>query len=48
MSWTLLQVYHEIVENAAFGTVMACDTIIRFLKLERSFERHTHKPLSSN
>jgi transposase len=43
MSWMLMQVYHEIVENAAFGTVMAFDTIIRFLKLEQSFERHTHK-----
>ena len=43
MSRMLLQVYHEIVENAAFGTVMASDAIIRFLKLEQSFERHTHK-----
>lgn len=43
MSWMLMQVYHEIVENAAFGSVMAFDTIIRFLELEQSFERHTHK-----
>lgn len=43
MSWVLLQVYHEIVENADFGDVMAFDTIIQFLKLEQSFERHTHK-----
>lgn len=43
MSRMLLQVYHEIVENADFGAVMAFDAIIRFLKLEQGFERHTHK-----
>lgn len=43
MSWMLLQVYHEIVENAAFGAVVTFDTIIRFLKLGQSFERHAHK-----
>ena len=43
MSWMLFQVYHEISENAAYGDVVAYDTIIRFLKLERSFDRHTHK-----
>jgi len=32
MSWMLLRVYHEIVENADFGAVLASDTIIRFLK----------------
>jgi hypothetical protein len=43
MSWMLLQVYHEIKENADFGAVMAFDTIIQFLKLDQSFEQHTHK-----
>ena len=43
MSWMLMQVYHEIEENADFGAVMACDTIIQFLGLEQSFIRHTHK-----
>ena len=43
MSWMLLQVCHEIVENADFGAVMAFDIIICFLKLEQSFGRHTHK-----
>jgi len=43
MSKMLLRVRHEIVENADFGAVMASDTIIQSLKLEQSFERHTHK-----
>jgi transposase len=43
MSWMLLQVYHEIVENADFGAVIVFDDIIHFLELEQSFERHTHK-----
>lgn len=43
MSWTLLEVYHEIEENADFGAVIAGDTIIQFLGLEQSFNRHTHK-----
>lgn len=43
MSWMLMQVYHKIEENADFGAVMACDTIIQFLGLEQSFNRHTHK-----
>ena len=43
MSWMLLQVYHEIVENAAFGAVMACDVIICFLKLEWSFARQSQQ-----
>jgi hypothetical protein len=43
MSWMLLQVYHEISENADCGDVVAYDTIIQSLKLEPSFDRHTHK-----
>jgi transposase len=43
MSWILLQVREKIVENADFGAVMAHDTIIRLMKLEQSFQRHTHK-----
>ena len=37
MSWMLLQVYHEIVENADFGAVIVFDDIIHFLELEQSF-----------
>ena len=43
MPWMLFEVYHEISENADFGDVVAYDTIIQFLQLERSFRRHTHK-----
>ncbi len=43
MSWMLMPVYHKIEENADFGAVMACDTIIQFLQLEQSFNQHTHK-----
>lgn len=39
----LFQVYHEISENADYGDVVAYDTIIQFLKLEPSFDRHTPK-----
>jgi transposase len=43
MSWMLLQVYHKISENADYGAVMAHDTVIELLRLERSFDRHTRK-----
>jgi|GEM_PF-1446260 len=43
MSWMLFQVYHEISENADYGNVVAYDAIIQSLKLEQSFDRHTHK-----
>lgn len=43
MPWMLFQVYHEISENADYGDVVAYDTIIQSLKLEQSFDRHTHK-----
>ena len=34
MSWMLLQAYHEVVENADIGALMAFDTIIPLLKFE--------------
>lgn len=43
MSRMPFQVYHEISENADYGDVVAHDTIIQFLKLEQSFDRHMHK-----
>jgi transposase len=39
----LFPVYDEIVENADYGDVVAYDIIIQSLKLEPSFDRHTHK-----
>ena len=43
MSGMLLQLYHKISENADYGDVVAYDTIIQFLRLERSFDRHLRK-----
>jgi len=39
----LVHLRQEIVENADFGAVMANDAVIRLLRLEQSFARHTHK-----
>jgi len=41
----LFHLRQEIIENADFGAVMASDAVIRLLRLERSFDRHTHKRL---
>ena len=43
MSGMLLQLYHKISENADYGDVVAYDTLIEFLQLERSFDRHLRK-----